>query len=109
MLDSAAVCQLVATEMAMRKPAWLIVDRGTIATRGSRLLDEDAIAVMLARLIPLADSVTPNLPEAEMLLGHSITTPRQCDDTSAPLLALGARAVLLKGGHGKAGDIVARC
>src|SRR6201991_3364705 len=72
MLGSAAVTRLVATEMRRRQPAWLVVDPVMIATSGARLLDEDAFDALTARLIPLADLLTPNLPEAEALLGRRI-------------------------------------
>lgn len=106
MLGSAAVTRLVATEMRRRQPAWLVVDPVMIATSGARLLDEDAIDALIARLIPLADVLTPNLPEAEALLGRPLG--RDIDAAGADLLALGARGVLLKGGHARGRDIVDR-
>jgi hydroxymethylpyrimidine/phosphomethylpyrimidine kinase len=106
MLGSAAVTGLVAKEMRLRKPAWLVVDPVMIATSGARLLDEDALEAMVTRLIPLADVLTPNLPEAEALLGRPLG--RDMDAAGADLLALGARGVLLKGGHGKGREVVDR-
>ncbi|NII53418.1 bifunctional hydroxymethylpyrimidine kinase/phosphomethylpyrimidine kinase [Luteibacter sp. SG786] len=106
MLGSAAVTRLVAREMQRRKPPWLVVDPVMIATSGARLLDEDAMDALVNRLIPLADVVTPNLPEAEALLGRPVG--RDIDAAGADLLALGARAVLLKGGHARGRDIVDR-
>jgi len=106
MLGSAAVTRLVAKEMRRRKPAWLVVDPVMIATSGARLLDEDALEAMVTRLIPLADVLTPNLPEAEALLCRPLG--RDMDAVGADLLALGARAVLLKGGHGKGREVVDR-
>ena len=106
MLGSAAIVRLVAREMAARKPAWLVVDPVMIATSGARLLDEGAIAVLVDELIPLADVLTPNLPEAEVLLGRPLG--RDLDAAGADLLALGARGVLLKGGHGKGRELVDR-
>ncbi|MGP1665904.1 MAG: bifunctional hydroxymethylpyrimidine kinase/phosphomethylpyrimidine kinase, partial [Rhodanobacter sp.] len=79
-----------------------------IATSGARLLDEDAIDALITELIPLADVLTPNLPEAEALLGHRIRTEKQCHAAGAALLAMGARSVLLKGGHGHEQDVVDR-
>jgi hydroxymethylpyrimidine/phosphomethylpyrimidine kinase len=106
MLGSAAVTRLVAKEMRQRKPAWLVVDPVMIATSGARLLDEDALEAMVTRLIPLADVLTPNLPEAEALLGRPLG--RDMDAVGADLLALGARGVLLKGGHGRGREVVDR-
>lgn len=108
MLGSAAIVRLVAREMAARKPAWLVVDPVMIATSGTRLLDEGAIAVLANELIPLADVLTPNLPEAEALLGHPIRSTKDCARAGAALRALGAKAVLLKGGHGSGREVVDR-
>lgn len=106
MLGSAAITKLVAKELAARQPPWLVVDPVMIATSGARLLDENALAALVGRLIPLADILTPNLPEAEALLGRRIG--KAFDEAGADLLALGARGVLLKGGHGGGTDIVDR-
>ena len=108
MLGSAAITRLVAREMAARKPAWLVVDPVMIATSGARLLDEDAVEALTEELIPLADLLTPNLPEAEALLGHPIKTAAQFDAAGEALLMLGAGAVLLKGGHAKGNEVVDR-
>jgi hydroxymethylpyrimidine/phosphomethylpyrimidine kinase len=108
MLGNAAIARLIARELAKRKPAWLVVDPVMIATSGARLLDEDALDSLIHGLIPLADILTPNLPEAEALLGRRIRTATQCDAAGVDLLALGASAVLLKGGHGTGADVVDR-
>jgi hydroxymethylpyrimidine/phosphomethylpyrimidine kinase len=79
-----------------------------IATSGSRLLDEDAVDALIHELIPLADVLTPNLPEAEALLGRSLKTSKQLADAGDALLALGARGVLLKGGHGRGHEVIDR-
>ena len=106
MLGSAAITRLVAKELASRQPPWLVVDPVMIATSGARLLDENALDALVTRLIPLADLLTPNLPEAEALLGRRIG--RAYDEAGADLLALGASGVLLKGGHAGGRDIVDR-
>ncbi|OOG39221.1 bifunctional hydroxymethylpyrimidine kinase/phosphomethylpyrimidine kinase [Rhodanobacter sp. C05] len=108
MLGNAAITRLVAREMAARKPAWLVVDPVMIATSGARLLDEDAVEALTEELIPLADLLTPNLPEAEALLGHPIRTAAQFDAAGEALLMLGAGAVLLKGGHAQGDEVVDR-
>lgn len=76
-----------------------VLDPVMVATSGDRLLDEEAVAVLRDRLLPLAALVTPNLPEAEVLSGMAIATDAEADAAAARLLSLGARAVLLKGGH----------
>ncbi|MDO1530130.1 bifunctional hydroxymethylpyrimidine kinase/phosphomethylpyrimidine kinase [Fulvimonas sp. R45] len=108
MLGGAAAVRLVAREMRRRRPAWLVVDPVMIATSGARLLAADAVAALAKELIPLADVLTPNLPEAEALLGCVLKTPRDFDDAGEALLALGARAVLLKGGHARGRVVVDR-
>jgi hydroxymethylpyrimidine/phosphomethylpyrimidine kinase len=108
MLGTAAVTRLVAKEMEARKPAWLVVDPVMIATSGARLLDSDAVEAMVEELIPLADVLTPNLPEAEALLGRKLHTPEDYDQAGEALLALGARTVLLKGGHADEREVVDR-
>ena len=108
MLGSAAIVRLVAREMVARKPAWLVVDPVMIATSGARLLDENAIAVLVNELIPLADVLTPNLPEAEALLGYPLRSAQDGMRAGADLRALGAGSVLLKGGHGGGREVVDR-
>jgi hydroxymethylpyrimidine/phosphomethylpyrimidine kinase len=108
MLGSATVTRLVAKEMRARKPAWLVVDPVMIATSGARLLDADAVQAMVEELIPLADVLTPNLPEAEALLGRKLRTAQDYDHAGAALLGLGARSVLLKGGHSDEREVVDR-
>jgi len=108
MLGSAKTVRLVARELRKRKPAWLVVDPVMISTSGSRLLDEDAVEAMVNELIPLADVLTPNIPEAEALLGYSLRTARQLTDAGEALLALGAGSVLLKGGHARGAEVVDR-
>jgi hydroxymethylpyrimidine/phosphomethylpyrimidine kinase len=86
------------------------VDPVLVATAGGDLLRPDALPALRDRLLPLADVVTPNLPEAERLLGRAIP-PGGERDAAAALVARGARAVLLKGGHGggaEAVDVLAR-
>jgi hydroxymethylpyrimidine/phosphomethylpyrimidine kinase len=108
MLGSAAIVRRVARELRRRQPAWLVVDPVMIATSGARLLATDATTALVDELIPLADVLTPNLPEAEALLGHPLKTPRDFDAAGDALLALGARAVLLKGGHAGGREVVDR-
>lgn len=108
MLGGAATVRAVARELASRKPPWLVVDPVMVATRGVRLLDADAMDVLIEDLIPLADVLTPNLPEAEALVGFSIRSRRDADAATAALLTMGARSVLLKGGHSRGATVVDR-
>jgi hydroxymethylpyrimidine/phosphomethylpyrimidine kinase len=102
MLGTAEVIEAVATALAGRGLP-LVIDPVMAATTGSRLLAEDALGALTRRLFPLATLVTPNLPEAEALLGGRIATEAEMRAALPALRALGADAVLLKGGH-LAGD-----
>ena len=106
MLGDAKTTRCVARELGSRDPAWLVVDPVMIATSGARLLDRDAIRVLRDELVPLADVLTPNLPEAEALLGVPIKTKRDMERAARSLLDLGAGSVLLKGGHARGKEII---
>jgi hydroxymethylpyrimidine/phosphomethylpyrimidine kinase len=108
MLGDARTVRCVAREIARRQPRWLIVDPVMIATSGARLLDKNAVKVLIENLIPLADVLTPNLPEAEALTGIEIRTARDGERAAEKLLGFGARAVLLKGGHGRGREVIDR-
>jgi hydroxymethylpyrimidine/phosphomethylpyrimidine kinase len=99
MLASAEVIHAVADALEQHRPAELVLDPVMVATSGARLLEESALEALRTRLIPLATVITPNIPEAELLLGHPIPDGVAADVAVGELLSLGARAVLLKGGH----------
>jgi hydroxymethylpyrimidine/phosphomethylpyrimidine kinase len=94
MLGSADVIETVADVLRGRGLP-LVLDPVMVAKGGARLLDPAALDALRA-LIPLATLLTPNIPEAEALLDHPIRDPAEA---AVALLALGAQAVLLKGGH----------
>lgn len=98
MLGSGAITRCVAGAIRDRALPW-IVDPVMIASSGARLLDQDAERSLLDLLLPRATVLTPNIPEAEVLLGRSITRSSQMAAAAAELRTLGAQAVLLKGGH----------
>ncbi|GLV48317.1 hydroxymethylpyrimidine/phosphomethylpyrimidine kinase [Thermus sp. LT1-2-5] len=77
----------------------LVVDPVMVAKGGDPLLAQEAVAALKERLFPLADLITPNRLEAEALLGEPIPTLAEAKEAAKALLALGPRAVLLKGGH----------
>lgn len=98
MLHSAEVIDTIVRTVPANIP--LVVDPVMVAKGGSPLLEAQALHALKTSLIPRATIITPNLPEAELLLGRSID---QTDMIAAAreLLTLGAQAVLLKGGHGE--------
>jgi hydroxymethylpyrimidine/phosphomethylpyrimidine kinase len=96
MLFSSAIIETVADELAGRGLP-LVVDPVMVASSGSRLLLPDAVAALTGRLFPLATVVTPNLLEAQALTG--LTTEDRAV-LAEQLVAMGARAALVTGGHG---------
>ncbi|HEX5327100.1 MAG TPA: bifunctional hydroxymethylpyrimidine kinase/phosphomethylpyrimidine kinase [Acetobacteraceae bacterium] len=106
MLADADIIGAVAEELTRRAPTIpLVVDPVMVAKGGAALLAEGAVAALKARLLPLATVITPNLPEAEALSGMAIPDADAMRRAATALLALGPRAVLLKGGH-LPGDVV---
>jgi len=99
MLANAEVIAAVADAIDRHKPPFVVLDPVMVATSGAKLLADDALDALRRRLLPRAAIVTPNIPEAELLLGHAIADAEDADLALAELRALGARAVLLKGGH----------
>jgi len=77
----------------------LVVDPVMYAKGGAPLLQSNAVSALKSALIPIADLITPNIPEAETLLGHSIENIEAMQASAIELLNLGPGAVLLKGGH----------
>jgi len=100
MLASAEVIECVAEALEAHRPAHVVLDPVMVATSGAKLLQDDALHALRTRLLPLASIVTPNIPEAELLLGHPIDGMARAESALAEFVDdLGARAVLLKGGH----------
>ncbi|TCZ63715.1 bifunctional hydroxymethylpyrimidine kinase/phosphomethylpyrimidine kinase [Roseicella aquatilis] len=100
MLHDAPTIEAVCEEFAAEAPGVpLVADPVMVAKGGHPLLQPDAVEVLKRRLLPLAAIVTPNLPEAEVLLGRPIPDAAAMPAAAEALLGLGPRAVLLKGGH----------
>jgi hydroxymethylpyrimidine/phosphomethylpyrimidine kinase len=99
MLAERAVIEAVADMLERQRPAHVVLDPVMVATSGARLLAADAHEAIKHRLMPLATLITPNLPEAEWLLGHAISDRSAAEAALSELLEAGAQAVLLKGGH----------
>lgn len=106
MLANVGVIDAVADVLLVRRPSHVVLDPVMVATSGARLLEASALDALLARLLPVATLVTPNLPEAELLLGMEIRDFAAMHGACEALLARGARAVLLKGGHLGGGELV---
>jgi hydroxymethylpyrimidine/phosphomethylpyrimidine kinase len=107
MLSQAAVIETVAQRLAHWKSPNIVLDPVMVATSGDRLLNQDAIDVLKRVLIPRALVITPNLPEAATLLDEAMArNENEMREQGGRLLALGARAVLIKGGHGEGAESV---
>lgn len=84
-----------------------VLDPVMVATSGDRLLAPDAVAALVARLLPLSMLVTPNLPEAAILSGEAVAPDEEAMLRQAQIiLGKGAGAVLVKGGHGQGAESV---
>jgi hydroxymethylpyrimidine/phosphomethylpyrimidine kinase len=103
MLANAAIVEAVAAAIRETGIGSLVVDPVFVSKHGDRLLEADAIGALRSLVLPLAALVTPNLPEAAGLSGFSVETRDDMRRAADAIRTLGARAVLVKGGH-LAGD-----
>ncbi|PMR72000.1 bifunctional hydroxymethylpyrimidine kinase/phosphomethylpyrimidine kinase [Halomonas endophytica] len=100
MVASREVAETLRDSLEARRPRWIVLDPVMVAKSGDILVDNVGIAAVREVLVPLADLMTPNLPEAAVLLDCPSPATRADMEAMAPALAaLGAGAVLLKGGH----------
>jgi hydroxymethylpyrimidine/phosphomethylpyrimidine kinase len=99
MLASSQIIEAVASAIEEHGIRNLVVDPVMVAKGGAKLLRDDAVEALRARLLPLAAVITPNLPEAEVILGRRIQTIEERRKAARDLVALGPRAAVVKGGH----------
>jgi hydroxymethylpyrimidine/phosphomethylpyrimidine kinase len=99
MLANAAVIEVVAAKIRQHCLKNLVVDPVMVAKSGDLLLRKDAVAALRSHLIPLAQVVTPNLPEAEELTGMKLTREKEFEEAARRIGAMGAKHVVIKGGH----------
>ena len=105
MLGSAATIVAIATFLREHCRAPIVLDPVLVSSSGKPLLPAKALAVLREQLIPLAEVLTPNVPEAAVLMGRRLSTTSDLRQAASDLLGLGAKSILLKGGH-HAGDPV---
>ena len=103
MLFSAPIIKAIAPILRKRDFP-LVVDPVSISQSGSVLLQEDAVKALVQEILPGCDLLTPNRPEAEMLTNMTIDNLDDAAAAGEKLLQMGARAVLIKGGHQFPGD-----
>lgn len=104
MLASSQIIDAVAVAITKHRITNLVVDPVMVAKGGARLLRDDAIDSLRRRLLPLAAVITPNLPEAEVILGRPVKTLAERRGAARDLVALGVLAAVVKGGHAE-GDV----
>lgn len=106
MLANATLVEAVARAIRSAQLGPLVVDPVMVSKSGDRLLDERAVAALTGELLPLAALVTPNLPEAEVLTGMRVRTLEDQREAARRIVGMGARAVVVKGGHTESAEIV---
>jgi hydroxymethylpyrimidine/phosphomethylpyrimidine kinase len=99
MLHTRAVIEAVARQLEKFGVRRVVLDPVMVAKGGQKLLRDDAIEAIKTRLFPLALVATPNLPEAEVLAGFAVSSGADIARAAAAIHALGAKAVIVKGGH----------
>ena len=99
MLFNADIARAVAASLRQHKPRHIVLDPVMISTSGSQLIDNDAIEVLLGELMPISSIITPNRHEAERIASMPIACAADIEPAARKILAAGAKAVLMKGGH----------
>ena len=99
MVSSSGLIAVIAEKLAQYGAHHIVVDPVMVATSGARLLREDAMDALRTRLLPMADLLTPNIPEGEILAERSISSPDDMERAAEIISARYGCAVLLKGGH----------
>ncbi|MGH9529422.1 MAG: bifunctional hydroxymethylpyrimidine kinase/phosphomethylpyrimidine kinase [Terriglobales bacterium] len=99
MLASAETANVVADFLSQNRPKNIVLDPVINATSGAVLLDAPGLRVLIERLIPVAAVITPNLHEASIISGLAVTTRQDMPSAAAKLHQMGAKAVIITGGH----------
>ena len=99
MVSDKELIRVIAQKLREYRPENIVVDPVMVATSGARLIAEDAVEVLEGELFPLADVLTPNIPETEVLLGHPVATGEAMTAAAAAIAERYHCAVLCKGGH----------
>ena len=106
MLHAPEVVMCVAEALRRHPCEFVVLDPVMLATSGAALMENASTAVLVEQLFPLASVITPNLDEAGMLLGRKLETVADMQQAARALQAMGARAVLIKGGHLAEAEVV---
>lgn len=101
MLFNRDIIEAVADRLKAHDIDQVVLDPVMVAQSGAKLIEDDAIEALKQSLFPVSTTITPNLPEAETLLGEQIEDRSQMEEAARSLLQFGPESVLLKGGHFK--------
>ena len=99
MVSVPATIKIIGEKLQQYKPPFIVIDPVMVATSGHRLLAPEAEKSLIETLVPMADILTPNIPEAEVLSDQEISTIEDMEGACRKIASLGAKAVLVKGGH----------
>jgi hydroxymethylpyrimidine/phosphomethylpyrimidine kinase len=100
MLYSAELIEAVAQALKKHGARKIVLDPVMVAQSGDKLLQDDAIEAIKTHLMPIADVVTPNIPEAAVFCGMQLTQWSDIENAAETLAKYGSRSILIKGGHG---------
>ena len=107
MVAELSVIEAIVAGLTRWSPKHIVLDPVMVASSGDRLLANDAVEALRAKLVPRASILTPNLPEAAALLDEPVASGEAAiEDQGRRLLALGCPAVLIKGGHGQGSESI---
>lgn len=108
MLSTPECMKAVADKIFQYKPSNIVIDPVMYAKNGCSLMEETAVEALIQNIIPLADVLTPNIPEAEKIAGMRISSISDMESAAQKIHRMGCRAVVIKGGHatGNALDIL---
>ena len=99
MVSSSPLIEAIAGKLLVYRAEHVVLDPVMVATSGSRLISEDAVQTLKEKLIPLAEVITPNIPEAEVLSGMQILSEEDMEKAAAAISTRYRCSLLLKGGH----------
>lgn len=108
MLSTPECMKVVAEKILQYKPSNVVIDPVMYAKNGCSLMEETAVDVLIETIIPLADVLTPNIPEAEKIAAMQISSVSDMESAARKIHSMGCKAVVVKGGHatGNALDIL---
>ena len=108
MVSSAELMEVIARNLKKYNAKKIVVDPVMVATSGAKLMEDTAIATLKRTLLPMADLLTPNIPEAEKIADMQISTVSDMEAAARKIYAMGCKAIVVKGGHhiGNAVDVL---